>query len=52
MTQDIHARGGIWVPSSRLMWENQLKKLTTLPSIYKEVHAQGEEDEIESKLSS
>ena len=36
MVQKIHPV--IWFPSSRLMWENQLKKLTVVPSIYKEVH--------------
>ena len=38
MVQNIHPRGVIWFPSSRLMWADQLKKLTAVPSIYKEVH--------------
>ena len=38
MVQKIHPQGVIWVPSSRLMRENQLKKLTAVPSTYKEVH--------------
>ena len=27
MVQKIHPRGVIWVPSSRLMWADQLKKI-------------------------
>ena len=38
MVQKIHPWGVIWVPSSRLMWADQLKKLTAVLSIYKEVH--------------
>ena len=38
MVQKIHPQGVIWVQSSRLRWENQLKKLKAVPSIYKEVH--------------
>ena len=39
MVQKIHPQGVIWIPSSRLMWENQLKKLTAVPSIYKELRS-------------
>ena len=39
MIQKVHPEGLTWVPSSRLMWADQLKKLTAVPSIYKEVHA-------------
>ena len=38
MDQKIHPWGVIWVPSSRLMWADQLKKMTAVPSICKEVH--------------
>ena len=38
MVQKIHPRGVIWVPSSRLMWADHKKKMTAVPSIYKEVH--------------
>ena len=38
LVQKIHHQGVIWVPTSRLMWENQLKKLTAVPSINIEVH--------------
>ena len=41
MVQKIHPQGVIWVPSSRLMWADHQKKLTTVPSIYKEVHDLG-----------
>ena len=41
MVQKIHPRGVIWVPSSRLIWADHLKHLTTVPSIYKEVHDLG-----------
>ena len=37
MVQNIYPRVVIWV---RKMWENQKKKLTAVPSIYKEVHDQ------------
>ena len=40
MVQNIHPRGVTWVPSSRLMWADQLKKMTAVPSTYKEVHGQ------------
>ena len=40
MIQKIHPWGVIWVPSSRLMWADQRKKLTAVPSLYKEVHVQ------------
>ena len=39
MVQKIHPRVVIWVPNSRLMWADHQKKLTAVPSIYKEVHA-------------
>ena len=39
MVQQIHPRGVIWVPSSRLMWADHQKNLTAVPSIYKEVQA-------------
>ena len=38
MVQKIYPWCVIWVPSSRLMSADQLKKLTAVPSIYKEVH--------------
>ena len=38
MVQKVHPRCVIWVPSSRLMWADHQKKLTAVPSIYKEVH--------------
>ena len=43
MVQKIHPRGVIWVHISRLMWADQLKKLTAVPSIYQEVHDLGKE---------
>ena len=42
MVQKIHPRGVIWVPRSHLMWADHKKKLTEVPSIYKEVHGLGE----------
>ena len=39
MVQKIHPLGVIWVQSFRLMWADQLKKLTAVPSRYQEVHA-------------
>ena len=42
MVQKIHPRDTILVPNLRLMWADQLKKLTAVPSIYKEVHALGD----------
>ena len=43
MVLKIHPWGVIWVPISRLMWTDQLKKLTAVPSIYKEVHDVGQQ---------
>ena len=41
MVQKIHPWGVIWVPSSHLMWADQLKKIdSSSVHIYKEVHAQ------------
>ena len=39
MVQKIHPQGVILVPNLSLMWADQLKKLTAVPSMYKEVHA-------------
>ena len=43
MVQKIHPQGVIWVPSSRLMWADQLKKIdsSSVPSIFNEVHVLG-----------
>ena len=41
MVQKIHPQGVILVPKLCLMWADHLKKLTAVPSIYKEVHGQG-----------
>ena len=38
MVQTMHPRDVILVPKLSLMWADQLKKLTAVPSIYKEVH--------------
>ena len=52
MVQKIHPGGVIWVPISRLMWENQLKKLTAVLSIYKEVHKLGQGQRNSEKVNS
>ena len=41
MVQKIHPQGVILVPKLCLMWADHLKKLTAVPSIYKEVHGLG-----------
>ena len=46
MVQKIYPWCVIWVPSSRLMWADQLKKMTAVPSIYQEVHEVGYRIEI------
>ena len=38
IVQKINPWGVIWVPSSRLMWADQLKKMTAVLFIYKDVH--------------
>ena len=47
MVQKINPRVVILVPNLRLMWADQLKKMTAVPSMYKEVHELGHKKVVE-----